>query len=85
MDEELKKKIKEVFVEYFEIPEEDLLDDKLLFDDLGLDSLDIVDLIVGLQKKFKFDLRQHSGIQQIRTLGDVCKVMEDIIKERRGN
>ncbi|MBN2642529.1 MAG: hypothetical protein JXR78_12815 [Victivallales bacterium] len=81
MDPVLKEKVKNVFVEFFEIPEEELLDDKLLFDDLGLDSLDIVDLIVGLQKQFKLDLRQHAGIQNIRTFGDVCEVVEQILEE----
>ncbi len=83
MDTELKAKVKSVFVEFFEIPEEELLDDKLLFDDLGLDSLDIVDLIVGLQKQFKLDLRQYSEIQSIRTFGDVCEVVEQILKEKQ--
>ncbi len=83
MDTELKAKVKSVFVEFFEIPEEELLDDKLLFDDLGLDSLDIVDLIVGLQKQFKLDLRQYGEIQSIRTFGDVCEVVEQILKDKK--
>jgi acyl carrier protein len=85
MELDLREKIKAVFVKSFEIPAENIQDDKLLFDDLGLDSLDLVDLIVGLQKEFKLDLRRHSEIQTIRTFGDVCKVMEQIVRQEQEN
>ena len=82
-DVDIKSKIKEVFVKNFELDENEIQDDKLLFDDLGLDSLDIVDLIVGLQREFKIDLRQYSEIRAIRTFGDVCDVMDKIVSEHK--
>ncbi|OGV52672.1 MAG: hypothetical protein A2X49_16505 [Lentisphaerae bacterium GWF2_52_8] len=81
--EELKEKIKDVFVQYFELDREELKDEKQLFTDLGLDSLDIVDLIVGLQKEFKLDLRQYAGLREIRSFGDVCRVMEDLCRQNQ--
>ncbi len=82
-DCDIRSKIKEVFVKNFELDENKIQDDKLLFDDLGLDSLDIVDLIVGLQRVFKIDLRKYSEIKSIRTFGDVCNVMNKIINEQK--
>ncbi len=82
-DSDIRSKIKEVFVKNFELDENIIQDDKLLFDDLGLDSLDIVDLIVGLQRAFKIDLRKYSEIKSIRTFGDVCSVMNKIIHEHK--
>ena len=82
-DNDIRNKIKEVFVKNFELDENIIQDDKLLFDDLGLDSLDIVDLIVGLQRVFKIDLRKYSEIKSIRTFGDVCNVMNKIINEHK--
>lgn len=79
---ELKEKIKDIFVEYFELERDALQDDKQLFTDLGLDSLDIVDLIAAMQKEFKFDLRMRPEMRTIRTFGDVCNVMEAICKEQ---
>jgi len=38
---------------------------------LGLDSLDIVDLIVALQKQFKIQIREDERVRTIRTLEDV--------------
>lgn len=80
---EIREKIKQVFIKSFELEESQIQDDKLLFQDLGLDSLDIVDVIVGLQREFKIDLRKHSEFMTIRTFGDVCDVITKIVDERK--
>jgi len=61
----------EVFVDSFEIEEELLLPQMHLFDDLDLDSLDIVDLVVALQQKFGVQIRNEERIKEIRSLGDI--------------
>jgi len=57
--------------EEFELEKEDMKPEALLFDDLELDSLDIVDLVVVLEKAFQFKIREEDSIQEIRTLGDI--------------
>jgi acyl carrier protein len=57
--------------EEFELEKEDMQPEALLFDDLELDSLDIVDLVVVLEKAFQFKIREEDSIQEIRTLGDI--------------
>ena len=61
----------QVFEESFEMPPEKLTPQAKIFEDLGLDSLDIVDLIVALQKKFKVQIREDERVRNIRTLEDV--------------
>lgn len=61
----------EVFVESFEIEEGLLQPHMHLFDDLDLDSLDIVDLVVALQQKFGVQIRNEERIKEIRSLGDI--------------
>jgi acyl carrier protein len=61
----------QVFEEYFEIEREKLLPEMNLFEDLELDSLDIVDLVVAMQKKFDVRIRDDERIRNIRTLGEV--------------
>jgi len=73
--------VNDIFEDSFELDKSELLPDKLLFTDLGLDSLDIVDLIVGLQKKFGVNLRDSEGLREIRTLGDVYDFFENFEKE----
>ena len=63
--------VNEVFEEYFEIERERLLPEANIFEDLELDSLDVVDLVVAMQEKFKVRIRDDERIRSIRTLGDV--------------
>jgi len=61
----------EVFEELFEIERERLLPEAHLFKDLGLDSLDVVDLAVEVQYKFGVRIRDDERIRSIETLGQV--------------
>ncbi|MBU1713001.1 MAG: acyl carrier protein [Pseudomonadota bacterium] len=63
----------QVFEESFEIEKEKLKPEMNIFLDLGLDSLDIVDLVVALQEKFGVKIRNDDRIKNIRTLGDIYK------------
>ena len=73
---ELIEAINKTFVENLEVEEELLKPEAGLFTDLGLDSLDMVDLMVGLQRKFKISLRQSEERRQIITLQDLYDFIE---------
>ncbi len=47
---ELEEKIREMMAEMFELKMEQLKPDTKLFEELGLDSIDAVDLVVKVQK-----------------------------------
>ena len=66
-----KRMVDEVFEESFEIEKSKLVESAHIFNDLGLDSLDIVDLVVALQKKFGVTIRNDERVRNIRTLGDI--------------
>ncbi len=70
-----------VFVESFELDEKDLTPEALVFDDLGLDSLDTVDLVVALQQKFSVKIRDDERVRSIRTLDDVVEFILTIQQE----
>ena len=71
----------EVFEESFEIEREKLLPEMHIFEDLGLDSLDVVDLVVALQKKFGVKIRSDERIMEVRTLGDVYGLIQALKAE----
>lgn len=77
----IEEMVDEVFEESFEIEKEQLSQEKGIFQDLGLDSLDIVDLIVALQKKFGVKIRDDNRVREIRTLGDIYSFIESLYKE----
>lgn len=57
--------------EEFELAPEAMRPEATLFGDLGLDSLDIVDLVVVLESTFHLKIRDDKTLREIRTLGDV--------------
>ena len=63
--------VNDIFEEYFEVERERLLPEANIFEDFELDSLDVVDLVVVMQEKFKVRIRDDERIRGIRTLGNV--------------
>ena len=78
---EIVKAVNSIFLDRFELEETELTPEKRIVEDLQLDSLDIVDMIVGLQQKFGIMLRDNPEIRAVRTLGDVYDLFERLAKE----
>lgn len=74
-EEEIITLTNSIFEEAFELEKERLVPEAKLFEDLGLDSLDMVELVVGVQKKFGIRIRDNGKLREIRTLGDVHRFM----------
>jgi acyl carrier protein len=72
----------QVFVESFEIETEKLQPKMNIFEDLGLDSLDIVDLIVALQQKFGVKIRNDQRVRDIRTLENIYRFILSLKNEK---
>ena len=83
--DEIVKQVNEVFVETFELEKSELQPDKQLFSELGLDSLDMVDLIVEVYKKTGINMKEDEDIINIRTLEDVYNYLEKLIDENPDN
>lgn len=79
--DEIISKTNDVFAESFELERERLMPEAHVFNDLGLDSLDTVDLIVALQQKFGVKIRQDERIREIRLLKDIYDFIEAIKAE----
>jgi acyl carrier protein len=80
-EQEIIDKTNKVFEESFEIEAERLTPEAHIFTDLGLDSLDIVDLIVALQSSFDVKIRNEEKVREIRTLQDIYTFIAAIRNE----
>jgi acyl carrier protein len=80
-EQEIIDKTNKVFEESFEIEKERLVPLAHIFTDLGLDSLDIVDLVVALQSSFGVKIRNEEKIRDIRTLQDIYQFIAAIKQE----
>ena len=74
----IEAKVQQIMVEVFEVDPALLKPEALLGADLGLDSLDGVDLVVALEKTFHCRIREDEA-RGIRTLRDIYKNIESRI------
>jgi acyl carrier protein len=70
-DAEIIQAVNDVFVDSFEIPPEDIKPEAQIFIDLGLDSLDVVDLVAAIQKRFGVQVRDDERVRAIRSMQDL--------------
>lgn len=64
------EKVKDIVVEQLGVNPEDLSMQSSLIDDLGADSLDIVELIMALEEEFNLEISDEDA-EKIITMGDV--------------
>ena len=76
--ENIEKIVNEFLIDEFEIEEELVVGDAKLVDDLGIESLDFVDIVVIIEKEFKFKVKREE-MADVRTLNDLYKYIEDHI------
>jgi acyl carrier protein len=70
MTVQLEEKIKAVIVEQLNITEEECVPDAAFIDDLGADSLDIVELIMAMEDHFGLEI-SDDDLAKIRTVKDI--------------
>ena len=72
---EIIEKVNEFLIEEFEIEESALGLDAHLINDLGIESLDFVDIVVSIEKEFGFKVKREE-ITEVRTLNDLYTYIE---------
>jgi len=69
-------KIKAIIVDQLGVDEADVTADASYVDDLGADSLDIVELVMALEEEFGLEIPDEEA-EKIRTVGDAVKFIQD--------
>ncbi|MBQ5452737.1 MAG: acyl carrier protein [Bacteroidales bacterium] len=72
---EIEETVKEFLVDELEIDPEKIVMDARMKDDVGIDSLDFVDIVVIVDKKFGFKIMPEE-MKNIVTLNDFCNYIE---------
>lgn len=70
-EQEVIELIDSSLAEEFELEREAMTAEANIYEDLGLDSLDTVDMVIVLEGAFKFKIREEEAVRGIRTLGDI--------------
>ena len=70
------EKVKSIIVDQLDVDEEKVTMNANIQDDLGADSLDIVDLVMSFEDEFDLEIPDDQ-VENIKTVGDVVKYIED--------
>jgi acyl carrier protein len=79
-DSEIIELVNRSLVSEFELDPGVMTPDALLVEGLGFDSLDFVDIVVVLQQAFGVTLREEPRAREVRTLGDLHRL---VIEKKR--
>ena len=71
------KKLCELIAEQFGVEPDSVTADTSFVDDLGADSVDLVDLSMALEDEFGLEEMEADEIESINTVGDLYKYMQD--------
>ena len=74
--EEIFAKVKEIILEQLGVTESSITMEASFIDDLGADSLDIVELIMALEEEFDLEI-PDSDAEKVVTVGDVVEYIKD--------
>lgn len=74
--EEIIEKVKVVIVEQLNVEEDDVTEDASFVDDLGADSLDIVELVMALEDKFGISIPDEEA-ENIKTVGNAVEFISN--------
>ncbi|MBP9988601.1 MAG: acyl carrier protein [Ruminococcus sp.] len=70
------EKLQEIIAEQLEIDADDIALTSELADDLGADSLDVVDLVMSIEDEFEIEVPDEA-LEEVRTVEDIVKYIED--------
>ena len=68
-------KVKEIIVDQLDADENDVTQDASITDDLGADSLDVVDLVMSIEEEFDIEIPDEE-VANMKTVGDIVKYIE---------
>ena len=72
--------VKRIIKEQLDVDEKDISNESTFIDDLGADSLGLVELVLAFEEAFEIDIPDEDT-EKIRTVADAIKYIEDHIKK----
>lgn len=73
---EIETKVKAFLVDELEIDEAKITADATLKNDLGIDSLEVVDVVVLVENEFGYKMKPED-FKTLKTFGQFCKFLEE--------
>ena len=65
----IESKVKSIIADQLGVGEDEIKPDSIFIDDLGADSLDIVELVMAMEEEFEVEIPDEEA-ENIKTVGD---------------
>lgn len=75
-NDEIFEKVKSIIIEQLSVAEDSVTKDASFIDDLGADSLDVVELIMALEEEFDMEI-PDADAEKIATVNDVVEYIKE--------
>ena len=75
--------LREIMAARLGLPAEQLVPEARLVEDLGLDSLDAVELAISVERKFDIEVPEEE-LTKLKTVGDMVALVESRVKQAPG-
>lgn len=72
-------KVKKIVADRLEKGEDEVTNEAAFIEDLGADSLDVVELVMALEEEFDIDIPDEEA-EDIKTVGDAVRYIEEKTK-----
>ena len=72
------EKIKKIIAEVLNVDEEEITMDTTFVDDLGADSLDVLQIIMGIEEEFDIEIANEEA-EKIATVGDAVEQIKNAL------
>lgn len=82
-DKNIEEIVREIIAQQLRINPGEISNSSLLVEELGADSLDMVELMVKFVQEFDIDIDDES-IRDIRTFGDIVNALKKEILKKKG-
>lgn len=76
--DEMKQEVRKIIAEIAEIPEADIKDESLFFEELGIDSMMALEIVTAIEKRYRIHLPEEQ-IPNIRSISKVCELLKGLL------
>ena len=71
--EDIFKTMQDLIAEQFAIDADEISMDSSFVDDLGADSVDLVELVMAMEEEFELGMAQEDEVKSLKTVGDAVR------------
>ena len=73
--EEIFSKMQTLIAEQFALDEDEITMSSSFVDDIGADSVDLVELVMAMEDEFELDEIEEDDLSQLKTVGDCVRYL----------